>query len=138
WRAGASTACRQAAIMAILLLCLAEQINTIPGGLPRSQALAALSAVPPPLKRCDSFLVAVPDGLVSPRDHNDALWISLKTGLPTLNGASGWWPPGWRLDDASFGYLVAARAWIKMSKPPGQVCLYDRQSRRWSLFQTAS
>jgi hypothetical protein len=37
------------------------------------------------------------------------MWISLKIGLPTLNGHSGWSPPNWHLDDPAIDYLAAAR-----------------------------
>jgi hypothetical protein len=27
----------------------------------------------------------------------DAMWASMACGVPTINGLSGWWPPGWAL-----------------------------------------
>lgn len=119
---------------AVLLFCVAEQVNLFQVGLPRSQTLTALAAVPSPPVECGSFLVAVPGGRATTEDHADAMWISLKTGLPTLDGTSPWSPPGWRLSDPSIDYLAAARSWIRTSNPPGQTCLYDRRSRQWSLF----
>ena len=65
------------------------------------------------------------------------MWMTLKTGLPTLNGISGWDPPGWRLrvtDMTAAYYYDAAKQWIAFSKLNEQVCLYERRQRRWSLF----
>jgi hypothetical protein len=67
-------------------------------------------------------------------DQTDAMWISLRTGLPTLNGFSGWAPPGWELLGAA-DPSGAARRWIAHSGLREQVCLYDRTARRWSLFE---
>lgn len=129
-----STKRRALGAAAILLFCLVEQLNLLRGGTPRAATLAMLTNVPPPPPDCASFLITPDGGRAGNGDHNNATWISLKTGLPTLNGASGWSPPGWRLDDESIGYLDAARAWIAARKPPGEVCLYNEDRRQWSAF----
>lgn len=123
-----------AAAAAVFLFCMVEQINLSQLGIPRAFELKALAAVPTPPNQCQSFLIASSRGRASIVDHVDAMWISLKAGLPTLNGNSGWSPPDWRLDDPSIDYLAAARAWIKTSNLTGEVCLYDQESRRWSPF----
>jgi hypothetical protein len=63
------------------------------------------------------------------------MWIAQKTGLPTLNGQTGWWPPGWRLFYPDIDYPAAAREWIARSGLAEQVCLYDRPTHTWSAFR---
>jgi hypothetical protein len=81
--------------------------------------------------------VDVPSGQANFLDENDALWISLRTRLPTLNGNSGWVPQGWRLEDHTIDYFDAAREWIAITGLNQTVCLYDRTNRSWSTFWAA-
>jgi hypothetical protein len=67
-------------------------------------------------------------------DQTDAMWISLRAGLPTLNGLAGWFPPGWDFIGAVDNF-DAARRWITHTGLREQVCMYDRATRQWSLFQ---
>ena len=117
----------------VALLCLVEQVNTLHAvQLPRTEKLAWLAAVPPPPTECQAFLV---DPLPYPLFYEtDAMWMTLKTGLPTLDGMSGWQPPGWLLQTPSIDYFDAARRWIAVCKLDERVCLYERQERRWSRF----
>ncbi|MEA2783151.1 MAG: hypothetical protein QOK29_4695, partial [Rhodospirillaceae bacterium] len=122
------------AAVAVFLFCMVEQIDLIHVGLHRASFLNELAAVPAPPKECHSFLIMGARNRPSDSDQNDATWISMKTGLPTLNGTSGWYPPSWNLNSPSIDYLTAARDWIEASNLPGQVCLYDKGTRRWSPF----
>jgi hypothetical protein len=117
---------------AIFLFCMVEQINFTRGGMRRTFEQQALAAVPAPLQECQSFFVTGPGR--RPRDDIDAMWISLKTGLPTLNGYSSLSPVGWHLGGMLVSDRVAARSWIEASNLAGQVCLYDEATRRWSRF----
>ena len=119
---------------AILIFCLVEQINLLPASLWRSQEFAWLSAVPEAPAQCRVFLVDVPSRQANYFDENDAMWISLRTGLPTINGSSGWMPYGWRLDDHTIDYFDAAREWIASTGLEQTVCLYSRSNRSWSTF----
>ncbi|PWT84838.1 MAG: hypothetical protein C5B58_04080 [Acidobacteria bacterium] len=119
----------------VLIFCLIEQINLLPvTELSRSREFAWLSTVPQPPALCRAFLVDVPSRRASYLDENDAMWISLRTRLPTLNGNSGWVPHGWRLEDHTIDYLDAARAWIAATGLAQTVCLYNRSSRTWTMF----
>jgi hypothetical protein len=119
---------------AIVVFCLIEQINLRPSNLlSRSRELAWLSEVPAPPSQCQAFLLKIanqPDV----GDEIDAMWISLLTDLPTLNGYSGWSPPGWHLDDPTIDYYRAVREWISQTRLSGQVCTYDRSARTWAKF----
>jgi hypothetical protein len=126
---------RQLAVVAILVVCLAEQLNFYRGGFDRAAALKALAAVPPPPATCQAIVVA--NAGQRPL-QTDAMWIALTVGLPTINGDSSWLPPGWRLNDREIDYFAAARAWIATSHLTKPVCLYDQATRAWSPFSPAS
>ena len=84
---------------AVLLFCVAEQIHvTAQRGLARADELARLDKVPMPPRECQAFLIDLPDeqdNVASVYAQPEAMWISMKTGLPTLNGISGNFPPHW-------------------------------------------
>lgn len=126
---------RRFAAAAVLLFCLIEQINLLGGALPRRSFLVWLTEVAPPPAQCRAFLIAV--GTERSEPQSEAMWISLQVGLPTLNGDSGWRPPGWRLLDPRIDYLDAARAWITQNHLTG-VCLYEPEPNRWSPFPPAA
>ncbi|MFW7378362.1 MAG: hypothetical protein ACOH5I_06130 [Oligoflexus sp.] len=44
---------------------------------------------------CKAFFLSTPN--IDYATHNDAMWISLQTKIPTINGYSGHNPPGWNL-----------------------------------------
>lgn len=118
----------------VLLFCLIEQVNLMNNSrLPRTRELAFLAAVPIPPAECHAFFIDAPrppDYL----DQTDAMWISLRAGLPTLNGLAGWFPPGWDFIGAVDNF-DAARRWITHTGLREQVCMYDRATRQWSLFK---
>jgi hypothetical protein len=120
---------------AVLAFCLVEQINLLNNSrISRRQEFAALASVPPPPAECRAFVVDARNGKPHYLDQTDALWISQQTGLPTLHGLAGWFPPGWRLLSPG-DYPAAIRNWIAHSGLREQVCLYERSARRWSHFQ---
>ena len=126
---------RQLAVAAILVVCLAEQLNFYRGGFERAAALKALAAVPGPPHGCEVIVVA--NAGQRPL-QTDAMWIALTVGLPTINGDSSWLPPGWHLNDRDRDYLAEARDWIAYSHLTKAVCLYDQATRAWSPFSPAS
>ena len=133
WVRGASAESRnQRRIIAIAVLgfCIIEQVNVSRGTLSRTAEWAMLQAVPALPTECKSFLVK--DS--GPLSEVDAMWISLTTGRPTLNGRSGGSPPGWGLADPAADYLAEARQWIARNSLSERVCLYDQANRSWSFF----
>jgi hypothetical protein len=133
WVRSASAASRnqrRTIAIAALGFCIIEQVNVSRGTLSRSAEWAMLHAVPALPTECKSFLVK--DS--GPFSEVDAMWISLTTGRPTLNGRSGGSPPGWSLADPSADYLAEARRWIARSGLSERVCLYDQANRTWSFF----
>lgn len=64
----------------------------------------------------------------------DALFISLRYGIPTLNGYSAWSPDDWGLAfPEEPEYLPAARKWIARHGLTG-TCEFDVQSRKMQPF----
>jgi len=116
----------------IVALCLIEQINLQPAGLARHDELAQLAAVPAAPPQCGAF--AVDAGSPFDGKQLDAMWISAKLRLPTLNGDSGWAPPGWRLNDPTIAYDDAVRLWITTTNLNVPLCRYDRGARQWSPY----
>jgi hypothetical protein len=125
---------RLALSIAILMFCLIEQINLLPAGLSRTYEYAWLSTITEPPLECRAFVVDIPTPPASFLDDDDAIWISVRTGVPTLNGSSGWFPPHWHLHDAGIDYFDATRQWITQTRLNQQVCIYDRAARQWSRF----
>jgi hypothetical protein len=120
----------------IVAFCLTEQINLLPVRfLSRSGEIASLSMVSPPHVGCRAFLVNIASQPANYLDDNDAMWISWRTGLPTLNGISGWSPLGWHLENPGIDYFDAARRWIALTGLNQQVCLYDRTTHSWREFR---
>jgi hypothetical protein len=88
--------------LVLALLCVLEQGRSL-GAYDRAahrrdvQELAA--AIPSP---CRAFLVVAVGKLPGEKDDTDlqldAMWASLETGVPTVNGYSGRVPPGWKFD----------------------------------------
>ncbi|MFC0242450.1 hypothetical protein [Rhodopseudomonas telluris] len=137
WPAAISrrSAARLAATTLIVAFCLLEQVNLRDGSLPRRAELERLAAVAPPPPDCEVFLVDARDDQGYGVREFDAMWISMRVGLPTLNGNSGWSPPGWQLADPDTDYDAAAKRWIEQTHITKHVCRYQRDARAWSDFE---
>lgn len=121
----------------VLAFCLVEQINLMHNSdIRRSVELAYVAAVPSPPSPCQAFYI-VPQRRQDQSyvDEVDAMWIALHVGLPTLNGLSGWSPPGWELSRRGVDYDALVRQWIARSGLSAQVCSYDAAKRQWALFR---
>jgi hypothetical protein len=137
WIASASTAKRARTVLlsaALLVFAFVEQISLFNTTLPRAQELARLAQVPRPPLECRAFFLE-PNQENAIRLGQDAMWIALATGVPTLNGALGYAPPGWRSVVAGPDYHATMREWIERTRLREQVCIYDPDQRRWSLFR---
>ncbi len=103
WAVKELAARRPALAAALVALCVLEQART-QAGYDKEEArrdVARLAEQVPP--GTHFFLVAPTSPLESEEAvyhlHLDALWASLATGVPTVNGYSGRVPPGWDFDD---------------------------------------
>jgi hypothetical protein len=91
---------RGAAVAAgISLFCLAEQAKYLPAfdkATHRAAITQIASRVDP--QACDAFLyVAVGSAFLPWKYSIDAMWASLESGVPTINGYTGFHPEGWNL-----------------------------------------
>lgn len=88
-------------VVPLALVCVLEQVHrdrSFDRGL-LDWRVARIAAQLPP--GCRAFFLASSGGGRSDVDvHDDAMWVALATGVPTVNGRSGNVPPGWGLADA--------------------------------------
>ena len=126
-----------AVALALTLAAAVEQFNVGHNAdLYRTAENAALAAVPPPPAGCTSFFVTrstdhPPPAYVS---SIDAMLIGQRVGLPTVNGFSGQFPPGYGdvADPAAAGYRAAVARWTADHGITSGLCGYDETSHRWS------
>jgi hypothetical protein len=114
----------RAALLVSLFLayCLVEQINTLPvAQISRSQQLRELAAIPPPPHDCKAFFVEPVEGLDFNLVQISAILISQHLDLPTLNGSSGYFPPGW-FYRVPPDYHEQVRKWMVLHQLSGNVC----------------
>jgi hypothetical protein len=122
------------AIWALVLLCVVEQVNVVSNhNLSRAEEMAALRVVPPPLAACKSFYVSPHTLERGPTIQQiNAMLIAQVVNLPTLNGYSGWSPPGWRLYETKLpSYRGNAWLWAASHGIDDGLCEYDVARRYW-------
>jgi hypothetical protein len=96
---------------------------------------------------CSAFLL-VTTGIAFDTDvHDDAMWVALATGVPTVNGRSGATPPGWELGRAWLAdehdrdrVDAALAAWIaRHGLDDARVCRIEidrrREAAEWASLQ---
>ena len=100
------------AVSVLLVIVVAEQVNTIERQSYSQLVSSTQQPVTDPPESCKYFV------LLEPRwetpgfaEQIDAMAIARSTGLPTLNGYSGWSPPGWTMDIDAPDYLRNTRSW---------------------------
>jgi hypothetical protein len=118
----------------IVALLLAEQINTTSAHLiERDSENAILGRAHRPPASCASFFLAYAATPGRPYFANqiDAMFIARQDNIPTLNGYSGWFPPGW--DFLYFGtdYLAKVREWALRNKVTAGLCGLDLRDGHW-------
>jgi hypothetical protein len=90
---------------------------------------------------CRSFFIKGASGKYTSRSPHmwtlyaiDAMFISLRYGLPTLNGYSAWYPEGWNLlNPQETEYTNDVRQWIERHELR-RVCELDIEARTMTLF----
>ena len=135
-RALAHGGVRRRALARVLLgtlavLLVGEQLNTGPQArLDVDGEMAWVEGVPPPPPGCDAFIIAPVPERKGYEQAIDAMWIAQQTGLPTLNGYSGEFPPLWRVDPREPRYLALTVRWAAQ-QGVSHVCMYDSVNRLW-------
>jgi hypothetical protein len=123
--------------LVVLIGCIVlafEQVNTKSVSyLDLVQEKALLAAVPPPPSECRVFAYYNDVSRSLQALHVDAMRISQRFGLPTVNGYSGGVPSGWDFGNVwESNYLDKVRKWLRDNKVVGTPCLYDATKTSWS------
>jgi hypothetical protein len=122
------------AVWALVLLCVAEQANVVSNhNLSRRQEVAALGIVAAAPTGCKSFYVAPHSLERGPATQQiNAMLIGQVVNLPTLNGYSGLYPPGWKLwETGTPSYQNHAWRWATAHGITDGLCRYDVIQRQW-------
>ena len=124
---------------ALVVLLAVEQINTTDTSqVDRYTQSALLSLVRPVPVTCRSFYVVdSQDPTLSFFDSQiDAMLISQKLSLPTINGYTAYNPTGWNLDGIGAGdYLPSVRGWADTHRVSTGLCQLDLAGMTWSTSQ---
>ncbi|MGA8599129.1 MAG: hypothetical protein WB676_30800 [Bryobacteraceae bacterium] len=123
---------------AVSFFLIAEQINTAPAHLIRRDSEnAILARVGRPPSTCRSFFLTHPArrpgklALLS-IDQIDPMLIARSYNIPTLNGYSGWFPPGWDFFAFGRGYLQNVRWWARRKEITSGLCGLDLRDGSWT------
>jgi hypothetical protein len=122
-------------VLALLLVAAAEQLNTSPTShLNRVAQVNLLRSAKAPPRRCRAFFVTVPGaGLPYVEYQLDAMLVSEKVSLPTLNGYTAHFPPGWGLANPSLpSYPRAVSDWADAHGITSGLCRLDLGTMRWA------
>jgi hypothetical protein len=119
--------------VALLGVIAVEQLNLTDNfrELDRDVESALLDGVPDPPRGCAAFSVVPPPGRNPDHASIDAMLISQRIGLPTVNGYSGWIPQGWNLQPGTASYASELRAWLDRNGLAEVSCTYDLDARLW-------
>lgn len=128
------------AIAALLAALLVEQVNTYKNSYDAAGEAAWLASIPAPPRSCGYFVVAPNAPRATGNDYGaqlDAMVISQRLGLPTINGYSSIFPRGWPqadiLDLRSPGYARAVVEWMWTRKlPPDGLCVLALDTGNWT------
>jgi hypothetical protein len=120
-------------------ICLAEQLNLyIPTVLRRTSEYSHFVHVGNAPRDCQSFYVAYEPEYLPYEIQVDAMLVALEQKLPTINGYSGNWPPGWNFyQTADPSYEVSLLNWAAQKGVTVGVCRLDVIRGVWSLETTA-
>ena len=115
------------AVVALMVLGVVEQVNLTQGSLvSRAFERAHFANVGAPPTNCQSFYIASEPGQPPTSVQIDAMLITQKVGIPTINGYSSNFPSGWGLyDSTDANYERNARAWAAHRGIEAGLCRFD-------------
>ena len=132
----------EVAVLLVLTLAVLEQYNNgIVSRIDRHAEMAMLDGTPAPPPECRAFFITVPK--VKPPifyiANIDAMLISQRVKIPTVNGYSGQVPPNYGavVNPSSPAYRASVDRWIKRNGIADGMCTYDLGNKVWSPY-TAS
>ncbi len=127
-------ALRGVAIAILAAFLLTEQVNTASWAyIDRREELVFFRRLPLPPPQCREFY-AVDPRLVRLQfvGQIDAMLAAREWNLPTLNGYSGWTPPGWRFDSFDGAYLRRVSVYAVEHGMTSGICSLDMRLGRWA------
>lgn len=125
----------RAALALVVALVLIEQLNTTRTSVvDRRVQHALLASVRPAPAGCRSFYVSDSRGTLPFFESQlDAMLISQKIHLPTINGYTAYNPIGWNLAEiGSPTYLDEVRTWTGSKGVAPDLCQLDLGTMRWA------
>ena len=122
---------RRILLSGVLLLVVFEQVNLVERQQYRDLIASSSPDIPPPPEECQSFMIMDPRwDIPGFAEQIDAMAIARETGLPTINGYSGFAPPNWNVDVDAPDYFIEARSWKGRWFLLG-LCGYELANARW-------
>lgn len=124
---------RESAVLVVAAILALEQVDLHSlARLDRVQEEATLANTPPPPAECRVFAVYNDGSRMLQAIHTDAMRMSQRFDIPTVNGYSGGSPPRWDFGNVwEPSYLDKVRRWVRDNKVAGPLCLYDATVKRW-------
>ena len=125
-------------IVPVLLVAalLVEQLNFMPTHLiSRRREARKFSVISPPPAGCSEFYVSNwsrgPAEMVA--RQMDAILLAQQYGIPTINGASSWFPQGWELLHAPRGQVgEKALEWARLKGISQGLCALNTTTGEWT------
>ena len=116
----------------LLALVVIEQFNVGEfSRIDRSNENERLNEAPAPPPNCRSFFI-IDREMLSFVANIDAMLLAVHLGIPTVNGYSGQYPPGYiLLDMGDPAYFANVRTWVEAKGAENGFCSYDTVAKRW-------
>jgi hypothetical protein len=129
----------RAASVVLALILVAEQLNRANTfRLSRSAEAAIFERIEVAPPNCRYFYVLEPNPTHDPFDaiatQTEAMLIAADRRVPTINGYSGGYPPGWDLLFLDADYAERVARWVSAKGIASGVCSLDVSSGRWSMI----
>lgn len=122
--------------LGVLALAVVEQVNLAPtSGLDRPTQVNFVNSIRSAPSACRTFFVVDTARTLPYYDYQlDAMLVAQRLSLPTVNGYTGHFPPGWALLDPSKpGYRAAVAEWANRHGLAGTMCSLDLATMQWQL-----
>jgi hypothetical protein len=130
------------ALVGLCALMVGEQLNSSAvSHINRHEQVALLAEVKPPPAECRVFYLTDSSYSTAPWfDYQvDAMLISQRAGIPTLNGYTAYSPPGWLLRGVlESDYQFNVSQWILFKGVQTGVCALDLHGMVWSIAPGSS
>jgi hypothetical protein len=128
----------QTSALVLLALAAVEQVNVNSiSDLNRVTQVTLIRSAEAPPTGCRTFFVVDSRARLAYFEYQlDAMLVSQKFSVPTINGYTGFFPPGWGLLDPSqptYGAYVSA--WVRAHDLGRGLCRLDLATMRWSYVQ---